>query len=64
MTTAVTTTNGEYLQHHGRNGPLIPLSPTQPIALDIDGKTIHRGFKQAIRDAIHGSNLMEEMQLR
>ena len=44
--------------------PVIPLSSTRPVALDIDGKTIHRGFRQAIRDAIHGPHLLEEMQLR
>jgi hypothetical protein len=44
--------------------PLIPLQPTRPVALDIDGKTIHRGFKAAIREAMHGPSLLEEMQLR
>ena len=37
---------------------------THPIALDIDGKTIHQGFKQAICEAIHGPHLLEAMQIR
>jgi hypothetical protein len=32
--------------------------------LDIDGKTIHRGFKQAVREAAHANDLLEAMQLR
>jgi hypothetical protein len=40
------------------------LSPTRPVALDIDGKTIHRGFKQAIRDFLHGTDLLVAMQTR
>ena len=55
---------GEYRTQYGMHRPVIPLSPTRPVALDIDGKTIHRGFRQAIRDAIHGPHLLEEMQLR
>ena len=55
---------GEYRQQFGSYRPLIPLSPTRPVALDIDGKTIHRGFKQAIRDSIHGTHLLEAMQIR
>ena len=55
---------GEYRQQFGNHRPLIPLSPTRPVALDIDGKTIHRGFKQAIREALHGPHLLEAMQLR
>ena len=55
---------GEYRLEFGEHRPIIPLSPTRPVALDIDGKTIHRGFRQAIRDAIHGPHLLEEMQLR
>ena len=48
----------------GEYRPIIPLSPTRLVALDIDGKTIHRGFKKAIRDAIHGPHLLEAMQIR
>ena len=55
---------GAFRHQYGSYRPLIPLSPTRPVALDIDGKTIHRGFKQAIREAIHGPNLKEAMQLR
>ena len=55
---------GVYLTSFGSYSHIIPLSPTCPITLNIDGKTIHRGFKQAIRDAIHGNDLLEEMQLR
>ena len=55
---------GEYGTEFGEHRPIIPLSPTRPVALDIDGKTIHRGFRQAIRDTIHGPYLLEEMQLR
>lgn len=55
---------GEYRALHGSYRPVIPLSPTRPVALDIGGKTIHRGFKQAIRDSIHGTHLLEAMQLR
>jgi hypothetical protein len=38
--------------------------PTRPVALDIAGKTVHRSFKSSIRDALHGSALLEEMQCR
>jgi hypothetical protein len=55
---------GTHRDLHGRNCPIIPLSTTRPVALDIDGKTIHRGFKQAIRDAIHAPHLLEAMQIR
>ena len=55
---------GEYQQQFGNYQCLIPLSPTRPVALDIDGKTIHRGLKQANRDSIHGTHLLEAMQSR
>ena len=55
---------GEYRTHSGQYRPIIPLSPTKLVALDIDGKTIHRGLKQAIREAIHGPHLLKAMQLR
>jgi hypothetical protein len=55
---------GTYRNQFGQYRPDIPLSPTRPVALDIDGKTIHRGFKQAIRDAIHAPHLLEAMQVR
>jgi hypothetical protein len=42
----------------------IPLIlPIHPITLDVDGKTIHRGFKQTIADVIHGPHLQEAMQI-
>jgi hypothetical protein len=55
---------GTYQNQHGQYRPFIRLSPTRPAALDIDGKTIHRGFKQAIRDAIHAPHLLEAMQVQ
>ena len=55
---------GDFRIQHGEYRPLIPLSPTRTVALDINGKTIHRGFKRAIRDAAHGPQLLEAMQLR
>jgi hypothetical protein len=54
---------GAYQALHGKYRPLIPLQPTHPVALDIDGKTIHHGFKSAICEAMHGPSLLEEMQL-
>ena len=55
---------GEYRDLHGRHRPIIPLSPTLPVALDIDGQTIHRAHKQAIREAASAFHLLQEMQLR
>ena len=55
---------GKYRQEYGTYRPLIPLSPTRPIALDIDGKTVHRKYKQTIRDAERGPDLAQTMQLR
>ena len=55
---------GAFRLQFGEYRPIIPLSPTRLVALDIDGKTIHRGFKKAIRDAIHGPHLLEAMQIR
>ena len=52
---------GEYQQAFGAYRPLIPLSPTRPIALDISGKTIHRNFKSAIRDAAHTQPLFDRL---
>jgi hypothetical protein len=40
------------------------MMPTRSVSLDIDGKTVHRNFKTTIRDAIHGTALLEEMQVR
>jgi hypothetical protein len=55
---------GDHRSTHGEYRPLIPLQPTRPVALDIQGKTVHRGFMAVIRNAIHGPSLLEEMQLR
>ena len=55
---------GKYRREHGTYRPIIPLSPTRPIALDLDGKTVHRNYKQAIRDAERGPDLAQTMQLR
>jgi hypothetical protein len=56
---------GDHRSSYGKYRPLSPLQPTRPVApLDIHGKTIHRGFKSAIREAMHGPSLLEEMQLR
>ena len=55
---------GDFRRQFGSYRPLIPLSPTRPVALDLMGKTIHRGFKQAIRETIHGNHLLEAMQIR
>ena len=55
---------GQYQTLHGSHRPIIPLSPTRPIALDIDGRTIHRRFKTAIRDAAHTGPLFHRMCFR
>jgi hypothetical protein len=38
--------------------------PTCSVSLNIDGKTVHRNFKTTIQEAIHGTALLEEMQVR
>jgi hypothetical protein len=48
----------------GEYRPIIPLMPTRSVSLDIDGKTVHQNFKSTIREAIHGTALLEEMQIR
>ena len=55
---------GQYQSRHGSHRPIIPLSPTLPIALDIAGRTIHRKFKTAIRDAAHTGPLFQRMCFR
>ena len=52
---------GDYQSTHGTYRPLIPLSPTRPIALDLAGKTIHRNFKSAIRDAAHTKPILDHL---
>jgi hypothetical protein len=55
---------GDFRIRRGEYRPIIPLMPTRSVSLDIDGKTVHRNFKTTIRDAIHGTALLEEMQVR
>jgi hypothetical protein len=55
---------GIYQSEHGAYRPIIPLSPTRPIALDIAGRTIHRNMKSSIRDAAHAGPLLQRMLLR
>ena len=44
--------------------PIVLLSLTHMVvALDIDGKTIHQGFEQAIQNAMHAPHLLEAMQI-
>ena len=52
---------GDYRIAHGQYRPVIPLSPTRPISLDLDGKTIHRNYKSAIRDAAHSQPLIQRI---
>jgi hypothetical protein len=52
---------GEYQTHHGSYRPLISLSPTHPIALNINGKTIHRNLKTAVRDSAHAARLFDRL---
>jgi hypothetical protein len=55
---------GDYLSDFGTNRPAIPLSPTRPIALDINGITIHRYMKSAIREAAHTEPLLKRLKDR
>jgi hypothetical protein len=48
----------------GKYCPIIPLMPTRSVALNIDRKTVHQNFKSTIQEAIHGTVLLEEMQVR
>jgi hypothetical protein len=52
---------GEYQRRHGSYRPLISLSPTRPIALDINGKTIHRNMKTAFQDSAHAAPLLDRL---
>jgi hypothetical protein len=52
---------GQYQGSHGSYRPLISLSPTRPIALDINGKTIHRNLKSAVRDSAHAAPLFDHL---
>jgi hypothetical protein len=55
---------GEFQKKFGSHRPVIPLSPTRPIALDLSGHTVHRHLKSLIRDAAHAGPLLERMILR
>ena len=55
---------GAYRTAYGTYRPIIPLSPTRPIALDISGQTIHRNFKSAIRDAAHTRPILARLVRR
>jgi hypothetical protein len=56
---------GIYHTHLGDHCSIIPLSPTCPVALDIQGWTVQRrGFKSTICEAVHGPHLLEAMQLQ
>ena len=49
---------GDYQKEFGSYRPTIPLSAARPAALDIDGKTIHRQMKTAMRNAAHKGPLL------
>jgi hypothetical protein len=52
---------GSYQQAYGTHRPIIPLSPTRPIFLDLNGQTIHQNMKSEIRDAAHATPLLNWM---
>jgi hypothetical protein len=52
---------GQYQQAYGSHRPIIPLSPTRPIALDLNGRTIHWNMKSEIQDAAHATPLLTRM---
>jgi hypothetical protein len=55
---------GTYQSENGSYRPIIPLSPTRPIALDIAGKAIHRHTKSSVWDAAHAGPLLHRILLR
>jgi hypothetical protein len=55
---------GRYQRAYGSYRPIIPLSPTRPIALDLNGRTIHWNIKSEIRDAAHAPPLLNRMVKR
>jgi hypothetical protein len=55
------TYTGRYQRAYGSHRPIIPLSPTRPIALDLSGRTIHQNMKSEIRDAAHAIPLLNRM---
>jgi hypothetical protein len=54
---------GDFCFCQGEYCPIIPLMPTRSVSLNIDGKTVHQNFKTTIQEAIHGTALLEEMQV-
>jgi hypothetical protein len=55
---------GRYQRAYGSHWPIIPLSPTRPIALDLNCQTIHWNIKSKIRDAGHAAPLLNRMTKR
>jgi hypothetical protein len=55
---------GDFRFRRGEYRPIILLMATRSVSLDIDGKTVHRNFKTTVREAIHGTALLKEMQVR
>ena len=55
---------GIYQTRYGSHRPIILLSPTRPIALDIDGKTGNRHLKATIRESAHYQPLMNRLKVR
>jgi hypothetical protein len=49
---------GRFQENYSSYRPLIPLSPTRPVALDITNPTINCHFKSLIRDASHSGPLI------
>ena len=48
---------GEAMDTLGYCRPVIPLMPTRPVSLELNGRSIHRNYKAAIRDAAHSDAL-------
>jgi hypothetical protein len=53
-----------YQQACGTHRPIIPLSPTRPIALNLNCWTIHWNMKSEIQDAAHATPLLTRMTKR
>ena len=52
---------GDYRLAHGCHRPMISLSLTRPISLELSGRSIHRNYKSAIRDAAHSGPLLQRL---
>ena len=52
------------MEELGRHRPMIPLMPTRPVSLEIKGKSIHRKFKQSMREAASYDALATRIKLR